>query len=168
MEYVSVIRKLDEFKFRQEILEIINTVGFDSNQIICQGQSADGTDWKTGVGRIRDLEDRDEQHYKYLNPALAGTMLADIIEEYGCFRTRIMLMSPRSCYSIHADFTPRLHIPVVTNTQAWMVWPYLNKCYQMKVGNIYFADTTKTHTFLNGDGTDRIHIVAGIKSCPKK
>lgn len=168
MDYVSVIRDLDADKFRQEILGIIDAIGVTANQIICQSTAPNASDWQTGVGRIHDLEDTDEENYKYLNPILAGTMLAGIIEEYNCFRTRIMIMKPRACYSVHADRTPRIHIPVVTNPQAWMVWPYVNKCYHMQAGKIYYADTTKVHSFFNGAETERIHIVACVKSYPKK
>lgn len=168
MEYVKVIRDIDGDKFRQEILDIINNIGLESNQIICQSYTPDSFNWLSGVGRVHDLEDQHEEHYKYLNPALAGTMLANLIEEYDCFRTRIMIMKPRACYSIHADRTPRIHIPVVTNKQAWMIWPHANQCYQMSQGKVYYTDTTKNHTFINGGEADRIHVVACVKNYPKK
>jgi hypothetical protein len=148
---------------KKEVLDIIQTVGFKSNQIVCQGLEENSKDWHTGIGRIESLEDKIEQSYCHLNPALIGTQLGKLIEHYNCFRTRIMLMPPRQCYSIHADPTPRLHLPIVTNSQCWMIWPHSNKCYRMPVGKLYSADTTKSHTFINGSEENRIHVVFGVK-----
>ena len=148
---------------KKEVLDIIDKVGFKSNQIICQTLEENPNDWYTGIGRIDTLEDQREEEYCHLNSALAGTKLAAVIEHYNCFRTRIMLMPPRQCYSIHADPTPRLHLPIVTNSQCWMIWPHTNQCYQMAPGNLYSADTTKAHTFINGSEEDRIHVVFGVK-----
>ena len=154
------------FKFidiKNEVLDIISKVGFKSNQIICQTLAENPDDWYTGIGRIDTLEDQREEEYCHLNSTLAGTKLAALIEHYNCFRTRIMLMPPRQCYSIHADPTPRLHLPIVTNSQCWMIWPLANQCHRMMPGDLYSADTTKAHTFINGSEEDRIHVVFGVK-----
>jgi hypothetical protein len=161
----KITEQIDNFKqLQKEILDLIDNVGFKNNQIICQGLVTDSADWHTGVGRIDELEDQREQEYSVLNPALNGTYLASIIEKYQGFRTRIMCMPSRQCYSIHYDPTSRIHIPIVTNLQAWMVWPFHNECHRMPTGNIYWADTTKPHTFMNGHSENRIHIVMGIQN----
>jgi hypothetical protein len=154
------VRFLD---IKKEVLDIIQRVGFKSNQIVCQTLEENSNDWHTGIGRIDLLEDKIEQNYCYLNTELIGTQLGNLIKHYNCFRTRIMLMPPRQCYSIHADPTPRLHLPIITNPQCWMVWPHNNECHRMSVGQLYFADTTKSHTFINGSEEDRIHVIFGVK-----
>jgi len=162
---IKTLEKIDYFKqLQEEILELISKVEFKNNQIICQGLSTDSSDWHTGIGRLEELEDKREQEYNVLNPALIGTCLETIINTYSGFRTRIMSMPPRHCYSIHNDPTPRIHIPIVTNPQAWMIWPFHNECHRMLIGNIYWTDTTKPHTFMNGDMKNRIHIVIGVRN----
>lgn len=163
----QLVKKIDlAFNFidiKQEVLEIIKEVGFKSNQIICQSLKETPDDWYTGIGRVDSLEDQREEEYSYINSALKGTKLESLIQQYNCFRTRIMLLPFRQCYSIHADPTPRLHLPIITNSQCWMIWPIHNQCFRMLPGDLYYADTTLTHTFINGSEQDRIHIVFGIK-----
>jgi hypothetical protein len=162
---VNILEKIENFdQLKTEVLELIDKVGFEKNQIICQGLASDPLDWHTGIGRIEELEDRREREYSVLNPALNGTYLASIIEKYQGFRTRIMCMPSRQCYSIHYDPTSRIHIPIVTNSQAWMIWPFHNECHRMPAGNIYQANTTKPHTFINGHTENRIHIVIGTQN----
>lgn len=153
----------DFISIKHEVLDLIDQVGFKSNQIICQSLKENPDDWYTGIGRIDTLEDQQEEEYCHLNSALAGTKLAELIKHYNCFRTRIMLMPPRQCYSVHADPTPRLHLPIKTNSQCWMIWPKHNQCFQMMPGDLFSADTTKPHTFINGSEEDRIHVVFGVK-----
>jgi hypothetical protein len=163
-EFVKIINfPFDFVKIKNEVFGIIDRIGFKSNQIICQTLKENSTDWHTGVGRIDLLEDKIEQHFIHLNPELAGTELGNLIKFYDGFRARIMLMPPRQCYSIHADPAPRLHLPIVTSTQCWMIWPHSNKCYRLSIGKLYLADTTKSHTFINGSEQDRIHVIFGVK-----
>jgi len=160
---VHPLYKLTDFKkLHQEILGIIEIVGGDKPQIICQGLELDTNDWDTGIGRIEELEVTEEKKYCHVHPFLRGSVLESIIKKHNAYRTRIMTMSSRRCYSIHADPTPRLHIPIITNNQSWMIWPYHSKCYQLMSGFVYWTDTSKKHTFINGGAEDRIHIVMCI------
>jgi hypothetical protein len=147
----------------KEVTDLMAEVGPDNNQIICQQISPIETSWTNGVGRIDQLDHQDEDLYKFINKQLKGSILEKLITKYDAFRTRIMIMPARQCYSVHADPTPRLHIPIITNDQSWMIWPYLNACEQMRIGKVYWADTTKHHSFLNGGETARVHIVMGVK-----
>jgi hypothetical protein len=161
---VYPLENIDNFDVLvNEITSLIDEVGITHNQIICQQMTTNNSDWTTGIGRIDQLDHRDEHLYKFINKKLKGSKLEELITKYNAFRTRIMIMPPRQCYSIHADPTPRLHIPIITNEQSWMVWPYLNACEQMRPGKVYWADTTKHHSFLNGGETIRVHIVMGVE-----
>jgi hypothetical protein len=146
-----------------EVNDIIKKVQIEHNQIICQTIDPDSDDWQTGIGRIAELDYEEENLYTHINRELNGTVLADLIKKYNGFRTRIMIMPSRHCYSIHADPTPRIHIPIVTSDQAWMIWPYLSECKRMNPGVVYWVDTRKQHTFVNGGETARIHIVMGVE-----
>lgn len=162
LKFLSPVENFDSLL--EEIHHLISTVGFEKNQIICQTLEKNCEDWLTGVGRIDELEHENEQLYKHLNPKLKNTEIEKVIEKYNAFRTRIMIMPPRRCYSIHSDPTPRLHIPIVTNDQCWMIWPSEQRCYKMVRGLVYWADTTKNHTFINGSTEDRVHLVLCVNN----
>ena len=77
------------------------------------------------------------------------------------FRTRIMRLRPYQCYSYHIDPSPRIHIPLITNENCFMIIDDMLYRYPAD-GNYYLADTTKIHTFVNASLEDRIHIVGGV------
>jgi hypothetical protein len=162
---LTTLKKIENFeKLKAEVLNIVSLVGADHTQIMCQVNEAASADWLTGVGRISELKTQDEFQYNHLNPALNGTEIARLITEHGGVRTRIMTLKPRSCYSVHADPTQRIHIPIITNAGSWMVWPHNHYSTQLTVGYSYLTDTTKPHTFFNGGTEDRIHLVMCV-SC---
>lgn len=158
---VKTLYSIENFAdLKTEILNLIDDVGFQNNQIICQTLTENEEDFVTGTGRIDELEHKDEELYKFIQKRLKGTLLEQIILKHNAFRTRILRLPPRACYSVHADPTPRIHIPIVINKQSWMIWPYHNKCRTFMIGRAYWTDTTKPHTYINGHGKlDRIHLV---------
>jgi len=162
---ISTIERLPDYAaLVSEVQELIARVGFANNQLICQGRSSDTEDWHLGTGSIYELEHKDEDSYSNIFPSLEGTLIAKYIKRYGGFRTRIMNMNPRHCYSVHRDPTPRVHIPIVTNRECWMIWPFNKECERMPVGNAYWTDTTKHHTFINSGLEDRIHMVICVNA----
>lgn len=157
---IKELEKIEDFAaLSEELLEIIQTNELDLAQIMVQGLGTDPLDLTSGAGRVNALENRNEKDYCVLNPLFEGTVLEKYIKKYNGYRTRIMTMPGRHCYSVHMDPTPRIHIPIVTNEEAWMIWPYKNLCYKMPTGSIYWADTRKFHTFINGANIPRIHVV---------
>lgn len=157
-EIVKLLETVENFnQLRLEVLDVVKSI--DSTQIMCQGLAESPKDWITGTGRIGKLENRNERDYCVLNPALQGTLIEYYIKKFKAFRTRILVMPHNHCYSIHPDLTPRIHIPIVTNNQCWMIWPYSNQCHQLKAGEVYWTDTRKFHTFVNGSDVKRIHLV---------
>ena len=165
----SRLEKITDFNLLvEEVQDLIKRVGLSENQIICQGREQDGEDWHLGTGSLLELEHKEEDTYKYIFPSLKGTVLEKYIKKYNGYRTRIMNVSPRNCYSIHRDPTPRIHIPIVTNKDAWMVWPHYNECHHMGLGYTYWADTTKFHSFMNAGVEDRIHIIMCVNAMHPK
>jgi hypothetical protein len=160
---LKILRKLENFELiKQEVFDLVTQIGFQGphkNQIICQSLIDNGEDWETGIGSVEELEVQKEQEYKYLQPSLKGTQIENIINEFSAFRSRIMVMQPKSCYSLHSDHTPRIHIPITSNNGCWMIWPLKNKCYRLMPGQLYWTDTTQHHTFINGGLEPRIHMV---------
>jgi len=159
------IEKFDNFlELSKEVEKIISTIGFRDNQISCQNLNENQNDWYISNGSLKLLEEQDETKYSFINKDLSGSILEKTILKYNAFRTRIMCMPPRRCYSVHSDLTKRIHIPVITNDQCWMVWPLEGFCFQLLQGRVYMTDTTKQHSFFNGHETlNRIHIVMSVK-----
>ena len=82
-------------------------------------------------------------------------------EHYKLGRVRILRLDSRTSLSYHRDPEARLHIPIITNPGALMI---VDKgAHHMKAdGSVYYVDTTKYHTALNGGNEARIHLVATI------
>jgi hypothetical protein len=85
-----------------------------------------------------------------------------IIEDLLMFRTRVMILKPKTCLSYHADPRKRIHIPIDTNENCFlMIDQYAHHLFAD--GSAYICDTTKPHTSINASlGTNRTHIVGVI------
>ena len=80
------------------------------------------------------------------------------------FRTRIMLARPKSCYSIHKDYSPRLHLPLVTNTECnFLLTDPLQMFHLPADGTTTWVDTRNRHTAMNGSTDPRLHLVMIVK-----
>lgn len=154
---IKELEKIENFDmFLEEILDIIEDLPSDQSQIMVQGLD---DNFNVGTGRIGSLENQNERDYVKLNPLFENTILSSYVKKYNAFRTRIMIMPEKHCYSVHMDPTFRIHIPLITSDQAWMVWPYNNTCSRMLAGTVYWVNTKKFHSFFNGAKTKRIHVV---------
>jgi hypothetical protein len=147
-----------------EVTELISSVKYEKNQIICQSLESDPNNWIAGVGSVEELAEKEEKKYCILNSALKGTYIEKLINQHSAYRTRIMIMPPRQCYSVHADPSQRIHIPIITNDQCWMIWPHHNTCYRLETERAYITNTTMPHTFINGGLENRVHIVMCINN----
>lgn len=73
-------------------------------------------------------------------------------------RVRIMMMTPRSTYSLHCDPDIwRLHIPLVTSPNAFMFVD--QKLWHLPIGNAYLVHVGDYHLALNTGLENRIHLV---------
>jgi hypothetical protein len=158
---VKVVEVIKDFKeLRAEILELYNKYGNDSNQIILQTNKEGVEDWYSGIGRVEDLPEKIEDDYVHIQPSLKGSLIEKYILKYKGFRTRIMNLPPKVVYTVHADSTKRIHIPILSNKHSWMIWPHYDYCIQLKEGFSYETDTTLVHTAFNGSPmSHRMHIV---------
>lgn len=160
VEKIEAIPKIDQLII--EVDQLIKKHGIENNQLILQGLEPDVESWDQGIGSLNNLKNKTESNYKYILPSIQNSILAEYITKYRGFRTRIMNMNQRSCYSVHSDPTPRIHIPIKTDDQAWMIWPKHNQCFQLLLGYSYFTDTTLPHSFMNCSTENRIHLVICI------
>ena len=106
----------------------------------------------TGVNRGQELK------YTELNPFFKDTIFEELIAQYKLKRTRLMWLYPMSCYSMHRDSTPRLHIPMVTNSQCFFVFKQ-GIVQHMPAGFVYKVNTMEPHTFMNCSEERRLHFI---------
>lgn len=165
---LKIIEVIKDFKeLRAEVLEIFKNHGIDQNQIILQTNKEGTEDWFSGIGRVEDLEGKIEDDYVHVQPSLKGSLIEKYILKYNGFRTRIMNLPPKVVYTVHADATKRVHIPIVSNKHSWMIWPHHDYCIQLKEGFSYETDTTLIHTAFNGSPmSHRMHIVMCVDNQP--
>lgn len=141
----------------------------NNNQISLQYSTKDKDNpWYSGTGKSWEEVDGkwrmvlEDEEVENLNPALKGTYIEHVLESlpFTPIRTRLMRMSPRSCYSIHRDTSARWHMALKTTKHARFVFTEDQAVYHIPAdGHPYFVDTTKEHTALNGDTDYRIHMV---------
>jgi hypothetical protein len=101
---------------------------------------------------------REENEYTQLNPLFKGTVFENIIKEYNLYRTRLMWVEPKTCYSLHQDKSQRIHIPLVTNKNCMFLFPN-EPLVHLPAGYVYSVDTRKTHTFCNFSDHARLHLL---------
>lgn len=147
---------IDINKILEEI-ELLLDIGND--QIILQTVKG-CEDPVYGTGRLTSLHHSENEFIIPLYPNLEYTN--SVINDLGMCRTRIMRMKEKSCYTYHQDATQRIHIPLITNDNCFMIIEDEIHRYPAN-GNYYIVDTTKRHTFVNASLEERIHIVGCIK-----
>ena len=111
-------------------------------------------------GRL-DRNQYKEKDFCEINGIITDSVLARIIENYKLYRTRFMIMKPKSCYTLHNDFDFRIHIPLITNSSAMFVF-LKEGLFHLEVGKVYKVDTRKIHSFANFGLTDRLHLVGCV------
>ena len=120
-------------------------------------QTVEGeTDYNYGTGKLTTLNDHKEQDF--IVPLFDIPYTNSIIKDLGMYRTRVMRMHSKTCYSYHKDPTMRIHIPLITNDKCFMVID--DEVHRHPAdGNHYIIDTTKMHTAVNASWKERIHII---------
>ena len=116
------------------------------------------TDYNYGTGRLDNLEHKEKD---FIVPLFDMPYTNSIIKDLGMYRTRVMRMHSKTCYSYHQDPTMRIHIPLITNDKCFMIIDDEIIRYSAD-GNYYIMDTTKMHTAVNASFEERIHIVGCI------
>jgi hypothetical protein len=116
--------------------------------------------WTSSVGKNHGPE----TEYSYLNPFFKDTEFEEVIVKYNLLRSRLMWVHPFSCYSMHIDRTPRVHVPLITNPACYFV---LNATKDpvikhLPVNSVYWVDTRRLHTFINCSDQPRLHLVGVV------
>lgn len=101
------------------------------------------------------------KYFFLTNPFFTNTVFDDVIKKYKLFRTRLLWLNPRSCYSMHFDDSPRIHIPIFTNPDSFFVFKK-GIVEHLEVGKVYWVDTREVHTAINGGEHPRLHLVGCV------
>lgn len=131
-------------------------------QISIQTDDPSIDNWLAGTGHSTAKTKDWEHSFCHLQPSLIGTALDDYIKWLAVpvYRARIMLAREKGCYSIHRDFSPRLHLPLITNMQCnFLITEPLTMFHLPADATTTWVDTTKHHTFMNGSTEKRLHLV---------
>jgi hypothetical protein len=174
----NLIKTLNKFeKFDQlvhDCTNLLHSVPFKDNvnQIALQVRNLNNVsekDWYESCGSVYKKGSHDpliEDLYSHINPALKGTAIEEWLLSFNVdvWRARLMLVNEKTCYSVHRDITPRIHIPIITNPNCYMCFPKLGIMEHLPAtGESYWVDTTKDHTFVNCSSLDRIHLVVSTR-----
>ena len=167
--FIRLDYDFDIDKLLSECYNVIDSVGLQYNQIGLTHSKVIKYRKKVNVwfDAVGSKSPRDEKNYVVFNEKLKGSYLEkvynDIQKYYTVGRVRIMCLSNKTCYSLHADYEKRLHLPIQTNEKCLLLVD--NKALHLPAdGNAYLVDTTKQHTALNGNKGEfnRIHIIFNL------
>ena len=114
-----------------------------------------------GIGSTDNYKNYSILNYNVLNNFFNNTIVEKIIKDHNLYRSRLLQLNYKECYSVHKDLEKRIHIPIKTNPKSFMVFPEDNEVFHLEEGNVYLVDTTHYHTYLNGAREARIHFVGG-------
>lgn len=115
--------------------------------------------WSSATGRSKGKE----ISYLKINDLFSNTIFERIINDYKLKRTRLMWLNPKSCYSMHKDTTPRVHIPLITDPQCYFVFKD-GIVEHLAIGYVYWIDTRINHTAINCSEQARLHLVGIVET----
>jgi hypothetical protein len=157
LETIDVKPILEEYT-RLEPNMIWADYGFKGKQAGLQ-HKINEDEWGSAVGRSSG----NEFESSILNPFFKDTVFEELINKYKLFKTRLMWLNPYACYSMHKDESPRIHIPLITNSECYFIFKAISP-YHLSVNNVYLTDTTRPHSFMNCSETSRLHIVGAVQT----
>jgi hypothetical protein len=165
--YERLDYRVNTIRLAAECLKLVESVGFKDgvNQIgLVNPPDISAEDRYTfSTGRL--AIGYTESQFTEFHPDHVGSYLHEVFlnSPYKIGRFRIMMVPPRGCYSIHKDFGPRLHIPLITNPQAMMLFPDVKEFLHMPANSYtWMVDTTVAHTAMNGGTAPRYHLVGCV------
>ncbi len=157
------------FDNMSEVFKIIGTVDIDKIKAELKGKKVtaqfplqtDETGERSAVGSNYELRDDEKDFCKPIYDDMPYTN--SIIEKYGMYRTRVMKLLGGSCYTVHVDNDPRIHIPLVSDDKNYFICN--DELIKMPAdGSVYLVDTRYPHTAINASSKRfiRTHILGNV------
>jgi len=128
---------------------------------ICLQGTKDNLDPFWGVGKWNEKYEMGYKETDFSTFIFDLPYINSILSDLKMYRTRVMNLKPKTCYTYHKDLSKRIHIPIETNKDCFVILDKEVKHYPAD-GNYYVVDTTKYHTAVNASIQYRIHIVGVI------
>jgi hypothetical protein len=105
-----------------------------------------------------------EEQFTSLCSQFKNTLFEIVYNElklrYNLGRVRIMKTKPKTCLSWHVDNTDRIHYPIKTQEECFMVIE--SEIKHLELCNWWYTKTQVPHTAFNASKEDRIHLVAVV------
>ena len=159
--------KFDVAKLNESVASIASKVDWDQNQISLQHR--DGvTELNDGIGSIwyKPGEAQSDSEFRNFYSEFEDEYLVQALQSlpFNVYRTRIMCIQPKRCYTIHEDKAIRFHIPVDTAERKGRFIFDHGEVLNLEEGSVYVLNTKLTHTALNAHPKlPRIHIVGCLE-----
>jgi hypothetical protein len=155
-----------------KILEEIKVVGEDWKtdgicQIMIQGAEGKEDDVYFGSREFKEIEEAGYNEWDF-NIALFPEMIYtnNLLKELKMYRSRLMLLKPKSCLSWHHDPSMRIHIPLCGDSDSFHLMENIEgkkEVYHIYPGEVHLMNTEVYHSGINlSRKVDRIHIVGCV------
>lgn len=159
---IQTIDTIDYKEIKDYYLSIEETLVW--NEISQQGKQSNiqfienEDPWTSG--KRKDM--RDPSIFCALNPFFINSVIEKLVIKFDLVRTRFMWLNSVSCYTMHKDTSPRIHIPIITNPRCYFLFNDESPIH-LEEGKVYWVDTRKEHTAMNCSFNNRLHIVGAVK-----
>lgn len=97
-----------------------------------------------------------------MNPFFKSSPFEEVINKFQMKRSRLMWLDSWSCYTFHKDDSPRIHIPLITNSNAYILFRS-GLIYHLSPGSVYWVNTKEEHSAMNGSEEPRLHLVGCVE-----
>lgn len=146
----------------EKIKKELQTLPSYDEQISLQG-TKDNLDPFWGIGKFNEKCKMGIKETDFNIPLFDIPYINSIIKDLKMYRTRVMNLKSKTCYTIHKDNTKRIHIPIQTNENCFIMID--KKIEHLPAdGNYHVVDTTQYHTAINASWENRIHLVGIIET----
>jgi hypothetical protein len=144
-------------RIKTEIDILVQRHGWSRAENQLSLQAPDGN-FHNGVGKLAGLF---EENFNHINVP-TDWELHRFITENRLVRTRVMLLKPKACYTLHRDLTKRVHLAVVTDPRCLFLKG--REAFHIPADGVpRLIDTTEEHTAMNCTfDVERIHVVGCV------
>jgi len=156
--FIRLDYEFDVDKLKQEMYNVAELCGWGDKNQICLTHPPGKPDWFAGTGPMIQNKTFTELN-SFFTDTYFEKVYNDINNKYPLGRVRLMLLPGQKCFSLHADMTKRIHLPLITNEQCLMIIDDEVK-HLPADGGVWLTNTTRIHTALNGNyNFNRLHIL---------
>ena len=151
--------RIDVPRIVEEVAPLMHKMDEDgTNQLMLQGVKGIDDPYY-GCHHFKDLK---HIEFEFNVPLYDNIQYTNsVIKDLKIHRTRLMRLRPHTCYSYHKDASQRIHIPIVTSVNCFIIVDDILNRYPAD-GSSYLINTRKMHTAVNASNNDRWHIVGCV------